>query len=1060
MQKAPEQRDRIGSEASSPESVDYYEVVAHAIDHARHYLPTQGPISVFVHHNTLHSFENLKFEEAVIEGGRVYGCEPYLSEDRYRREFRRGRISIDDLRHALMDDLAESAEETIAGAGSRYTLRLAMLQSAMQPAPEAELQWMLAETDLLTKFRPDLTSIQREQAIQQTKVWVNRHFATSNESAELSQASGIADLVRTTIQQVGGSSKVDHWTESQWEELTVRLLWELCRTGIATSEINKNQTYNSSHFTEHLADAWGIDFDRTINEVLIRFCSCFLDQGFANWSLPHREQGFAYAFAKLYSQPLVVKAAWMDDIRQLIEPCMSERFDAIASIADSMKELDVRPSQVDAFVNHALLGLRGWAGMIWQMETNTPWLPFPAPEGTLNEYLAIRLLLLRKYLSHVAKERCGVKCLKQLCQETVSRKAKLSEATINQRTFQLFELAQICGWTPDAINCMAKDDLKALMHEIQAFPGSERRRIWHMAYERHYRNATLDALTVHTARGRHLTSKKNRHPAYAAIFCIDDREESFRRHLEEVDPECVTASAAGFFAVAMYYRGADHAHYRPLCPNIITPRHYVREESTFSSVDAARRRADRRKRLGKFTHGIHAGSRTVAGGWVTGLFGAVATVPMVARILTPRLAAKVRESFGTWISPPATELAIERTAPEPGPDPDSLGYSLDEMAAIVMRILEDTGLVKNLPPIVILFGHGSSSLNNPHESAYNCGACSGGRGGPNARAFAMMANDPRVRKIISEKGLDLPNSVRFIGAYHNTCSDDVEYYDLDLLPRTHRKLFRRIEESINETRARNAHERARRFESAPLDLTSAEALEHVEERSEDLSQARPEYNHATNALVFVGRREWSRDLFLDRRCFVTSYDPSIDNENASILTRILQAAIPVCAGISLEYYFSTIDSEGYGCGSKLPHNIASLIGVMTGAASDLRPGLSQQMVEIHEPMRILFVIETTADSMLRIVDSNPGIKCLVEGNWVQLAVIDAETSAIELYRKGVFEPYVPETTDLPEVSTSIDWYRGQREHLGFASIASNRQHVKTVQLSAAGREVDDNGAGS
>ena len=381
----------------------------------------------------------------------------------------------------------------------------------------------------------------------------------------------------------------------------------------------------------------------------------------------------------------------------------------------------------------------------------------------------------------------------------------------------MFQLAEVGAWTPEQLFNLTTAQWNCLLEEIESFPAIQRRRIWHLAYERRYRIATLDAVAIHARRRKEL--RRDTQPAYAAIFCIDDREESFRRHLEEVDPECETASAAGFFAVAMYYQGADHAHYRPLCPNIITPKHYVREEPLFSAVDASERRAERRRRIGQLTHQLHAGSRTLIGGWVTGIFGAIATFPMVARIMAPRLTAQLRESLGTFVRPPATELHIERTAAEPGPDPESLGYSLDEMAGIVVRILQDIGLVADLPPIVVFFGHGSSSLNNPHESAYNCGACSGGRGGPNARAFAMMANDPRVRKLTAQRGLVIPDEVRFVGAYHNTCNDKVEYYDLDLLPRTHRALFRRIEKSVNETRARNAHERARRFESAPLDLT-------------------------------------------------------------------------------------------------------------------------------------------------------------------------------------------------------------------------------------------------
>ena len=66
-------------------------------------------------------------------------------------------------------------------------------------------------------------------------------------------------------------------------------------------------------------------------------------------------------------------------------------------------------------------------------------------------------------------------------------------------------------------------------------------------------------------------------PAFQVIFCIDEREESFRRHLWEVEPACETLSTAGFFNVAMYHEGVTDAHPRPLCPVVIRPEHYVAE---------------------------------------------------------------------------------------------------------------------------------------------------------------------------------------------------------------------------------------------------------------------------------------------------------------------------------------------------------------------------------------------------------------------------------------------------------------------------------------------------
>jgi uncharacterized protein YbcC (UPF0753/DUF2309 family) len=418
------------------------------------------------------------------------------------------------------------------------------------------------------------------------------------------------------------------------------------------------------------------------------------------------------------------------------------------------------------------------------------------------------------------------------------------------------------------------------------------------------------------------------------------------------------------------------------------------------------------------------------------VLGSLASIPLVMRILAPRTAAQFRKMLGGFVrTPTATELQLERTAEPPGPEEGHIGYTVAEMADVVERLLRDIGLTTNLSRLVVICGHGSSSLNNPHEAAHDCGACAGGRGGPNARAFALMANKPAVRELVARRGLTIPNNTVFVGAYHNTCDDSVAYYDVEQLPPSHRADLDRARALLDEARQRSAHERCRRFETAGLDLSFADALRHVEGRAEDLSQVRPEYGHATNALCFVGRREWSRRLFLDRRAFLQSYDPQQDDDQQTILTRVLLAVIPVCAGISLEYYFSYVDPVGYGCGTKLPHNITALLGVMNGAASDLRPGLPWQMVEIHEPVRLLFVIETTPAAMLRIMDRHESIGRLVRGGWVQLATLDATTSVIHLFRRGTFQRYLPESGELPEIASSVAWYRGWRDHLGFASVS-------------------------
>ena len=358
------------------------------------------------------------------------------------------------------------------------------------------------------------------------------------------------------------------------------------------------------------------------------------------------------------------------------------------------------------------------------------------------------------------------------------------------------------------------------------------------------------------------------------------------------------------------------------------------------------------------------------------------------------------------------------------------------MANIGERVLRDIGLTSGFARLFIFFGHGSFCLNNPHESSYHCGACSGGAGGPNARALAAMLNDPRVRSILATRGLNVPAEAVFLGGLHNTCADTLKFYDLDLLPKSHHSDFEAARDSLDIACQRNAHERCRRFQSAPLNLSFAEAHQHVEGRSEDLAQTRPEFGNATNAICFVGRRARTRGLYLDRRCFMQSYDPAQDDERLSILGRILAPVVPVCEGINLQYFFSYIDSPGWGCGTKLPHNVVSLLGVMDGAASDLRPGLPWQGVEIHDPLRLLFVIETTPEGIRQIMDRDPLVGKILRNGWSQLALLNPNSNEILVYRQGEFHPYHPDTTELPRATSSLDWYRGQREHLEFAEIVN------------------------
>ncbi len=1041
------------------------EHLQHSIAHAAHLLPSQGPITVFVHHNTLHAFEDLTFEEGLREGVKTHGCETFLPEEHYRECLVTGRIRHDELSTVLSEDLGDEADVMLGFLGTRFSLRMAMLEYPLRSASSAELRWAVAESDALRRFRDFVHGPTKMRMVAETRHWVMRDLRNGNGNGD-ADTDRIKQHVRDLF-ALFGKTTIERWSDATWESFCLHLLWRICMDGSASANAGaaRERELPVRH-AQLLEEATHVSCDQLVHDLLIRFCAAFLDQGYANWQLPDREQGFYRSFANLYGQPFGPPDRWLRGLRRELKRIEEAGLSPLESIAESLKLLGVDEEEQEAFVLASLQALPGWAGMIWQMETNAEWTLLPAPAGTLIEFLAIRLILDRLAAAYVARDTFGWRGdLAELRGELRERLPETQSRGVEQYAFLAFQLAQVRSWLPQELYKLPQPHWQMLMNELDAFGSFDRRRVLHRAYERRYRNQTLDAISVHSQKrqpwAHESSAKRDRAlpwsgyprladvsdnadssdaasaltPSFQIICCIDDREESFRRHMEEIDPSCETFGAAGFFGVAMYYRGASDAHPRPLCPVVIKPKHYVNEEVSYAFIKEHKRRAETRRVLGTASHQVHMGSRTFFGGVLTALGGTLASIPLVTRVLFPRTAAQIRRLFGGLVRPPAiTQLALERLMPEPGPEEGHVGYSVDEMGGIVERLLRDIGLTEHFAPVVIMCGHGSSSLNNPHESAYNCGACSGGRGGPNARAFAEMANDVRVREVLAKNGLTIPKDTTFVGAYHNTCDDSVTFFDLEQLPAKHRLRFNRICDVIDETRRRNAHERCRRFESAPLSMSFEAALRHVEARSEDLSQARPEYNHATDALCFVGNRWWSRSLFADRRAFLQSYDPKKDDEESSILARVLAAVIPVCGGISLEYYFSCVDPAILGCGSKLPHNITSLLGVMEGAASDLRPGLSQQMIEIHEPMRILFVIETSPEGMTKIMDGNPVISRLCRNGWVQLAVFDAETGSIQVLHEGKFKPYRMRSDATPVVKSSADWYRGWRDHLGFAVI--------------------------
>jgi uncharacterized protein YbcC (UPF0753/DUF2309 family) len=912
-----------------------------AVEHAAHMLPIQGPIGVFVHHNTLHAFEDRPFEQAVIEASNLFGAEPYMAEAAYRSELARGRIRVEDI-DAVLDS---EPDAMVFPQLTRRSLRRAMITPGVREFDAATVLWRTEQGDLARDFR----------------------------------------------------------------QAALRNLFEACLARTVAHE-------------EEPADTRPVD--EVIHPWLIRLCSVFLDQGMAYWRMPHREKGFYQSVRAVLARPGGIFPQYLVGLDDEFARQEYFSFSSTDAVLDYLDTQHFRETEWESVLQSELLALPGWAGLMRRLEEDPSLAPHESVPCSLMDFLAVRLTMAR-----VASRMGAAETVPQESPLKTQQKRRLSRAA------RAYDAARVVSLSADEVTRLSDSQWESFASEVKSCNGIERRRILHLAYERWHEREILRGLASH----RHYRGlyELEARPAAQVFFCIDEREESLRRALEETDSEVETFASPGYFGVAVDYKGIDDPHGAAFCPVVVKPQHAVFEQPRAEDRELLNRRRFRRRFLGLMTRSSFVSSRTLVRGWLsTGALGLLSAVPLIGHLLAPRRYAQLREWLNwAFLPEPRTELTLMRdTAQSHGAITGLLtGFAALEKAERVASVLGPAGLTGRFARLVVVLGHGSSSLNNPHESAHDCGACGGRRGGPNARLFAGMANRLEVRDLLRERGIDIPPDTWFLGGYHDTCSDDVELYDLDDVPTTHHADLERTRESLEKARARNAHERSRRFESCPPNSSTDAALRHAEERSEHLAQPRPEYGHCTNAVCIVGRRALTRGLFLDRRAFLASYDADQDPADES-LAKVMAAVVPVCAGISLEYYFSFVDNDRYGCGTKLPHNVAGLVGVMDGHASDLRTGLPWQMVEIHEPMRMLFVIETTPERLMKVVDASPSLKNVVTNRWIRLATIDPETGRAYARRDRDFEEIDGPMERLPVALSSAEWYKGKHQHLPMAWI--------------------------
>ncbi|PKO94699.1 MAG: DUF2309 domain-containing protein [Betaproteobacteria bacterium HGW-Betaproteobacteria-10] len=996
--------------------------LAHWVEHLAHVLPAQAPIRDFVHHNTLHGFQHLPFPDALAAAQQLTGATTYWPESKFRACYDTGRISRDDVNAALDEaGLADLEQPLIGTLRQRDILLASLLESPETPCVQ-RFEWLEREREL-------------------AKDPIFAHFLTLTAGAPISPPMNTNPEPPPTDWRASAISR--------WDELCQR--------------VGRDWTLRS--LLEYLS---GEDVLERVRRVLQRQLAAHLDLGVAAWRNPAQGNGFFAAWRACASQDMFWELDELPNVRDEIVHLADDPLDVLV---EALTPLIPDERLWYGYLERLSLELPGWSGMFLWRERH-PEHGDGTPVAML-DYLAVRVLLERllcddlmarlsgasmsfdefrkHYAAHPAeffvRDALRRQSLPEELQHPVANQVSaaadvgaetwlelaesIATARLNddprQRAWRLAGLSRQLQLTLADLTTINADQVATLLACADRLDALQRSHIWLLAYERHYREQLFVALTTnHPRRATPLN------PSAQVVFCMDDREEGTRRHLEEIAPNIATYGAAGFFGVAMYWQGLDDNAKTALCPVVVQPTHLVREEPTSEARSAFTEHARRREKRLRWRERLYQSTRrhAISGPLLTALAGGPALAALLASSLAPGpLAAaqqRWRQRFDGGVSSELNLTAAQSVTATP--EHPQAGFTDAEQVDRVEAFLRSIGLTDAFAPLVLVLGHGSGSQNNPHLSAYDCGACAGRHGGPNARVFATMANRPLVRSALAKRRLNIPPTTWFVAAEHNTCDDAIEWYDLDQLPNAWQAELDVLLSQLHQACRAHAAERCRRFASAPNRLSAWQGRQHVQARANDISQTRPELGHANNAAAFIGRRSMSRGLFLDRRVFLISHDPTSDDAER-ILENILLATAPVGAGIALEYYFSSVDNERFGCGSKITHNITGLFGVMAGADSDLRTGLPWQMVEIHEPMRLLVIVEQTTAILTTILQRQPALQELINNGWIILAAKSPSTAAIEHYcpRRGWRVWSGPAV--LPQVARSSDWFAGERDAL-------------------------------
>src|SRR5688572_3722948 len=731
-------------------------------------------------------------------------------------------------------------------------------------------------------------------------------------------------------------------------------------------------------------DVYHFDLDNKVHPLLFRILCAFLDQGIAIKSFPIANKSFTESIKELERKSFVS----FFKTKAIRQKFISGDY----SITGLLKNIVGKEEYFEQYLFDQQFTHHGWSGFASAVEDN-PQTLLDKKSITLKELIEFELLMELDALNHNLKK------------DWQPLATYATDPPVNLfADVEKTELAEVIELWQDAFEWSYYDSvLKGILMAHPDLPGRKATNAQPPLKQDANKNTVTSQSDTSVADGLPLTGEgrdRGRAASFQSIFCIDEREDSIRRHIEAVDKKCETFGAPGFFGVEFYFQQQGSKFYDKLCPAPVTPKFLIKEYE-------ARTPRKGEPLYTKHTHGF------LTGFALSITFGFWAFVKTVLNLFKPKMSPAISNAYSHMDR--QSVLTIENKDSNDIENGLQIGYTLNEMVTRAEGFLQGIGLIKHFAPIVYVIGHGSSSANNPHHGAHDCGACSGRPGATNARVLAYILNHKSVREVLQSKGIDIPVTTQFIGCMHDTAADVIAYYDEEILSAENANEHLINKQNFETALNLNAKERSRRFASINTKQELEQVRKAIHNRSVSLFEPRPELGHGTNTLAIIGRRETTKGLFLDRRAFLNSYDYTTDPDG-SILTNVMRPIGLVCGGINLEYYFSRVDNIKMGAGTKLPHNVMGLFGVANSSDGDLRPGLPWQMIEVHDPVRLLVIVEQTPEIVLKSIQSSPEVFEWYKNEWVHIIALDPEETQFYYFKNGAFEKYQP-ITNAKEIGT-------------------------------------------